>query len=139
MEPLPHMAGSSKGKVFRPLLCWFIVSMLLLTWRHHQQQERSASIVFSVSIEGRPGNSLYTVTLNQRSFETADHSGLGRKKLFIQAKDADLFVTNVFVWYGGRNLGNITLPRSRGTLSLDITPRALHLEVTNNEAHRVLH
>ncbi len=139
MGPLPRMAGFSKGKVFRPLLWWMVVSFALLALRHHQQQERKATIQFAVSIDGRTGQPPYDAELNQLRFDAGQHSGLGQKKLTIRANDADPFVTNVFVWYGGKNLGNITLSRSRGTLDLSVIPHALRVEVTNREANRVLY
>jgi hypothetical protein len=133
------MAGFLKGKVFRPLLCWIVISTGLLALRHHQQQERKATILFAVSVEGRTGQPPYEAELNQLHFEAGKHSGLGQKKLTIRANDTDPFVTNVFVWYGGKNLGNITLPRRRGTLDLSVIPHALRVEVTNREANRVLY
>jgi hypothetical protein len=134
MERVPRMAGL-KGKVFRPLLGWFIVSLVLLLWRNHQTQERNATIQFAVSLEGRAGRPQYEAELNGTAFEASSHSGLGRKQLRIAAPDAETFVTNLFVGYGGKNLGHIRLARSRGTLELKIVPLAERVFIEGAETN----
>jgi hypothetical protein len=136
MEPKPLAAGFSKGKVFRPLLCWLVFSVVLLAWRYHQQQERKAAIRFTVSIEGRLGRPSYRAELNRHLFEAGEHSGLGHKELTIQTEDAEPFLTNVFIWYGGKNLGHVRLARSRGTLDLKVAPSAMRVSVIGQEASR---
>ena len=135
MEQAPRTAGVLKGKVFRPLLCWFVLSFVLVTWRHHQQQERKATIEFTVSVEGRNGFVSHEAELNQFHFASGRRSGLGRKELTIRAANAEPYITNLFVWYGGKNLGNIKLARSRGTLELKVTPAALSVAVIGQEAN----
>jgi hypothetical protein len=125
----------SKGKVFRPLLCWFVVSLVLLLWRNHQTQERNATIQFAVSLEGRAGRPPYQAELNGIAFEANTHSGLGRRQLRIAAPDAETFVTNVFVGYGGVGLGHIRLARSRGTLDLKTKPAAVRVIINGAETN----
>lgn len=128
------MAGL-RGKVFRPLLGWFVVSLILLLWRNHQQQEQEATIQFSLSLEGRAGRPLYRAELNDIPFEAGGHSGLGRKQLRIEARDAEPFETNVFVGYGGKNLGHIRLVRSRGGLELKAVPKAERVHIEGTETN----
>jgi hypothetical protein len=136
MQPSRKITAPLQSRIFRPLLLWFIISVVLLAWRHHQQQERQAAIRFTVSIEGRSGRPFYHAELNRRPFDSGEHSGLGRKALTIRADDAEPFVTNVFVWYGGKSLGNITLARSRGALHLKVFSGAKRLSVTGQETSR---
>lgn len=128
-----------QGKVFRPLLAWAIISFFLLTWHFHCRQEQRASIDFTVSLEGRDAGPIYQATLDGQSFDSGRNSGLWRKRLTIQAQDADPFSTNLFVWYGGKHLGNITLTRSRGTLDLSLNPTAVRVSVDGAEAKKDFH
>jgi hypothetical protein len=137
MERVPRMAGL-KGKVFRPLLGWFIVSTVLLVWRNHQIQERKAVIQFSISLEGRAGLPLYRAQLNELPFDAGSHSGLGRKSLRIEARDAEPFITNVFIGYGGKNLGHIQLARSRGDLDVKVVPLAGRVAIEGAETNFAL-
>ena len=82
--------------------------------------------------------SMYRAELNERAFEAGTHSGLWDKRLVIRATDAEPFVTNVFVWYGGKDLGNLSLTRSRGTLDFIVTPAARRLTVTGQETNKNL-
>jgi hypothetical protein len=134
MERVPRMAGL-QGKVFRPLLGWFVVTAVLLVWRNHQQQEQRATIQFAVSLEGRAGRPDYQAKLNHSPFDAGGPSGLGRKQLIIEANDAEPFVTNVFVGYGGMGLGHIRLARSRGTLDLKTKPAAVRVIINGAETN----
>ena len=137
MEQVLRMAGL-RGKVFRPLLGWFVVSLALLLWRNHQQQEQRAMLQFALSLEGRAGRPFYRAALNDIPFEAGAHSGLGRKQLRIEAHDAEPFVTNVLVGYGGINLGHIRLARSRGNLELKTVPVAGRVVIEGAETNRTL-
>jgi hypothetical protein len=134
MARVPRMAGL-KGKVFRPLLGWFVVTLVLLVWRNHQTQERQATIQFAVSLEGRAGRPDYRAKLNHVPFDSGGHSGLGRKQLTIEANDAETFVTNVFVGYGGVGFGHIRLARSRGTIDLQTKPEAVRVTINGAETN----
>jgi hypothetical protein len=134
MERAPRMAGF-KGKVFRPLLGWFVVTVVLLGWRNHQTQERQSTIQFAVSLEGRAGRPHYQARLNHIPFDSGSYSGLGRKRLTIEANNAETFVTNVFVGYGGVGLGHIRLARRRGTLVLKTKPAAVRVIINGAETN----
>ncbi len=137
MAQVPRTAGL-RGKVFRPLLGWFVVSLVLLLWRNHQQQEQQATLQFALSLEGRAGRPFYQAELNSLSFLAGSHSGLGRKQLRIEAQDAEPFVTNVFVGYGGKNLGHIRLSRSRGNLDLKAVPMAERVVIEGAETNHII-
>lgn len=138
MEPSPATAGVGQGRVFRPLLGWFFVSLALLLWRNHQQQEQQATLQFALSLEGRAGRPFYQAELNSIPFQAGMHSGLGRKQLRIEAQDAEPFVTNVFVGYGGKNFGHIRLARSRGILDLTAVPKAERVIIEGTETNHSL-
>ena len=139
MESGLSTSGALQGKVFRPLLAWIVLSLLLLTWHFHCRQELRASIDFTVSLEGRAVRPVYQAELDGQVFDTGLHSGLWRKRLTIQAQDADPFSTNLFVWYGGTHLGNITLTRSRGTLDMNLKPTTIRVSVDGAEAKKDFH
>ncbi len=138
MEQAPRTAGVLTGKVFRPLLAWLALSALLLGWRYHSEQKRTATITFTVSVEGRTGQPSFRTELNQTPFEVGQPSGLGQKALNISAPDAETLSTNIHVGYGGAKLGNITLARSRGRLELNVVPAAMRVEVVGQEARQTL-
>lgn len=121
---------------FRSIVAWAFLSFVLLAWQYHRRQDRQATIRFTVSVEGKAVGSKYRAELDQSVFEAGSHSGLGRKRLTIRATDAEPFTTNLFVWYGGKDLGNLSLTRSRGTLDLNITPAPFRLTVTGQETNR---
>ncbi len=136
---MPPKAGSSKCKALRPLLWWLVLSTILLTWQFHRRQEQRALIEFTVSLEGQSVRPAYRAELNDLPFDSGHHSGLWHKTLTIQAQDAEPFSTNVFVWYGGKDLGNIKLTRSRGTLDLSIRPVAVRVSVNGSETNYNFH
>jgi tetratricopeptide (TPR) repeat protein len=133
MEHAPATAWYEQCKVFRPLLWWAILSLVLLTWQFHRRREQQASIKFMVSMEGRTSRPAYRAELNDLPFDSGRHSGLWRKKLTIEAEDAESFTTNFFVWYGGKDLGHIALKRNRGVLDLRAVPIANQLTVEGAE------
>ena len=139
MEPVARTAGFFDSKALRPLLAWIVLSVVLLTWQNHRRQEQRATINFTVMLEGRTVHltrSEYRAELDGEIYDAGRHSGLWRKRLTIQAPDAETFSTNVLVWYGGKDLGNITLARSRGTLDLNLKPAAIRVSVWGAETNR---
>jgi tetratricopeptide (TPR) repeat protein len=118
---------------FRSIIVWVLASFVLLSWQYHRQQALQATTQFTVSMEGR--SPLYRAELNGSVFDAGSHSGLGHKRLTLRAANAELFVTNVFVWYGGKNLGNLSLTRSRGMLDFSITSAARRFTVTGQETN----
>jgi len=125
------------NSTIRPLLCWFVVSLALLLSRNHQQQEQQATLQFALSLEGQAGRPFYHAELGGIPFHAGAHSGLGRKQLRIEANDAEPFVTNVFVGYGGKNLGLIRLARSRGSLELKTVPMAERVIIEGAETNHI--
>lgn len=124
--------------MWRVFVGWFVLSCGLLAWRHHQQEEKRATLQFTVFVEGRTERPLYHAELNELRYDSGERSGLGRKQLTIQTDGAEPFVTNFFVWYGGKNLEAITLARSRGLLELSLTSPARQVGVSNQETSKVL-
>lgn len=116
-----------------PLLWWVVVSSLLLLWRFHEVQSSKATVTFTVSMEGQTGPILHDSTINGFRYLAGQPSGVGRKKLVVEARNAEPFETNVFVWYGGAAFGKINLTRTRGKMDLNISSRAESVRITGSE------
>ncbi|MDE3067879.1 MAG: hypothetical protein KGJ60_10060 [Verrucomicrobiota bacterium] len=64
---------------------------------------------------------------------------LGNHTFDLTNPKADAFSTNLFVWYGPHNLGEIELKRSMGTLSVQATPPAPTITITGPEFSTTLY
>ena len=116
MESALITAGLPRHPAFRPVLWWFVASSVLFFWRYHYTQASRATVQFTISIEGREGQILHKARLNGLPYEAGKPSGVGWKKISVQASGAEPFATNCFVWYDGATFGNITLARTRGRM-----------------------
>src|SRR5262249_36583336 len=138
MEPASSTTDSVSRRAFQPLLWWVVVSSLLLLWRYHQTQVRNATVQFTVLMEGRPDQLLHRATLNGVPYQAGARCGVGWKKLVVEASEAEPFQTNIFVWYAGQALGNITLARMRGRMELDFSPTVETVRIVGSEERKTL-
>jgi len=125
-------------RMLRPVYFWIAASSLLFLWRHHEIQARKATIQFTVSMEGRRGEIFHQVTLNGRPYRSGERSGVGWKKLVVQAQDAVPFEAELFVWYAGVSFGSITLDRAHGDMDLEFSPAPEIVRITGPEENRTL-
>jgi tetratricopeptide (TPR) repeat protein len=134
MQSVPTATGRGQGKVNRPLLVWLVVSVILLAARFHHLQDKKASVRFTVSFEQQNRFKLFDglgseVKLNGQEYLAGTPCGLGKKTLSINYPNTEPFFTNLFVWYGGVDLGNIRLLQTRGHLELLLNPKPISVTV----------
>src|SRR4051812_13613729 len=58
---------------------------------------------------------------------------VGRHRLTLTHRKAETVTTNIFAWYGGCDLGDVVLKRSRATLALTVNPPAQSLLISGPE------
>lgn len=121
--------------IWRPFLLWIAASAALFAVKFHLDQVHHATIRFTASMEGRSDRPKYRATVNDAPFDSGLPSGLGHRMLRIECDGAQHYSTNIFVGYGGKNLGNINLKRARGTLDLTIKPAAERIIIQGKETN----
>lgn len=138
MEAAPTGVGWTRHRLFRPVLWWAVVSSLLFLWRFHYRHAAQATLRFTISLEGRTERPAPEGVLNGRYYRAGEPSGVGWRALRVQVPDYEPFATNRFVWYGGAELGDLRLSRSRGLLELDLAPAAETVQLLGPEAGDIL-
>jgi hypothetical protein len=90
-------------------------------------------LIFTVSMPGQP---LFTGALAQldgQLFQSGQRISLGSHRLMITNPKAESFSTNLFIWYGRHDLGEIKLIRTTGTLTVKATPPATTITIIGPE------
>lgn len=128
-----HMEKSGKPKthVLRPLFWWLILVLVLYGIRTHRRLMEQTRLRFTVSMQGRPIDA--TALFDGKPAESGQNIQLGNHTFTVSNPKAEPFTTNLFVWYGGRDFGNIALKRLMGTLSIETDPAAAVVVVTGPE------
>jgi hypothetical protein len=125
-------------RAFIPLWCWIPVSILLLGYNFHRINAPKTFIQARVILNGEPLNSIAQVAMHVDgvpwTFSRQPPIPIGDHKITITLPDATTFQTNLFVWYGENQLGEILLYRQRGELDLNISPMADKLELKGKYA-----
>jgi len=120
-------------RVIRPLLWWLLLVLALYAYRQHQERSAQTKLIFSISINGKQAELEARATLDGQVVGSGQVTPLGQHRLVISHPKAESFSTNLFIWYGVHNLGNIALNRSQGILALDVRPQAAQLSVRGPE------
>ena len=110
------------SRVLRPLEWWVLLVLVLYGIRTHQRLMEGTRLNFTVSMEGKPVEEEAVAVFDERRIESGERISLGSHTLTIRHPKAEPFSTKLFIWYGGRNLGNIGLKRSQGTLVFTANP-----------------
>jgi len=71
--------------------------------------------------------------LDGYEFNSGDRIPIGWHTLSLAIPKAESFSTNLFIWYGWRNLGQIPLKRAIGTLAIQANPPAPLLTISGPE------
>jgi tetratricopeptide (TPR) repeat protein len=138
METTGTPTESAKDKrkhwlsIFRPLIIWCILVLLLFGLHTHQRLLERTRLVFSVSFQGQ-GLTWTTAKLDNREVGSGDRIALGRHSLDVMLPKAEPFQTNLFVWYGTNDLGTLVLNRARGGLDLKVEPKAQWVAIQGPE------
>jgi tetratricopeptide (TPR) repeat protein len=125
-------------RVLRPIFWWLILVLLLFAYHTHQRLSEQTRISFKVDLEGKPVEYEASVTLDGRRVVSGERVSLGSHQFAVSLPKAEPISTNLFIWYGERDLGAISLKRTRGILALEIKPPAARLSVTGAEFSVIL-
>ncbi|TAL03096.1 MAG: PEGA domain-containing protein, partial [Verrucomicrobia bacterium] len=124
-------------RVLRPLAWWVILVLVLYGIRTHQRLSAQTRITFDVHLEGKPVE-FPEATLDGRRVLSDQNVSIGWHKFLVTHAKANPFSTNLFVWYGEHNLGDIALKRAHGVLIVNAEPPVSRLSVLGPEFSTVL-
>ena len=125
-------------RILRPFAWWVVLVLGLYGIRTHQRLIEQTRISFTVDLEGKPVGYEATASLDGRPLTSGERVSLGSHIFAVSHPKAESISTNLFVWYGERNLGAITLKRTRGTLVLEVKPPAARLSLVGAEWSLIL-
>jgi tetratricopeptide (TPR) repeat protein len=124
--------GKQKKRVLRPLLWWFLLVLVLYGIHTHQCLMEKTRLVFTVTMEGQPRYDA-VATFDGKPATSGQKIPLGNHTFSVTLAKGDPFTTNLFVWYGEHNLGEIALKRTLGDLIVTTTPSAQRLTISGPE------
>lgn len=109
-------------RVLRPLFWWVLLVLVLYGIRLHQRLSAVTYLKFSSAVEGQTSIWDSGAQLDGKEFISGQNVRIGWHQLTLTQPNGYPITTNLFIWYGERNLGKITLERTKGTLSIQTTP-----------------
>jgi tetratricopeptide (TPR) repeat protein len=132
-------------RVLRPLWLWFGMVLILFGIHEHQVWIERTRIYFDLTMDGKQESDIHamlalgdtpfgaTAMLDGIPIMSSHRIPLGNHTFTITQPKADPFSTNLFVWYGPKNLGTIDLKRSKGMLTVTADPPAPWLFIQGPE------
>ena len=133
--PPPSVTSESRAsywrRVLRPLFWWLLLVLVMFGIRTHQRWMALTRLNFSVSLQGQAVDA--TATLDGQPVISGQNISLGSHQLVITKPKADSYSTNLFIFYGAHNLGDIALKRTLGSLAVSVTPPAQSLIIRGPE------
>lgn len=118
-------------RVLRPLVWWLILVLVLYSIRTHERLLEQTRLNFNASLQGQPIDAV--ATLDGKPALSGQKISLGRRTFSVVYPKAEPFSTNLFIWYGRHDLGEIKLKRSTGTLNVKATPPATTISIAGPE------
>jgi len=113
----------------RPLFWWVLLVLVFSGIRTHQRLSEQTCLIFTVSMSGQPMFTGALTQLDGQPFQSGQRISIGPHQLMITNPKAESFFTNLFIWYGAHDLGEIKLIRTTGTLSVKATPQATTISI----------
>jgi hypothetical protein len=129
----PANAKTTWMRGLRPVVWWLLLVVVLFVIHTHQRLSPLTRLTFSPSLQGHAVAFESSARFDGNKIESGNRIPLGWHTFTISHPKAVPFSTNLFVWYGEHNLGNIALARSTGTLSLEVHPAAKVLTIRGPE------
>src|ERR1039458_10348030 len=114
--------GRQQWRIARPLVWWFMLVLVMFGIRTHQRLMALTRLNFSVSLQGQAIDA--NATFDGKPAFSGQNISLGSHQLVISGPKADTYSTNLFIWYGEHNLGDIELKRTLGNLTVMVKPSA---------------
>jgi tetratricopeptide (TPR) repeat protein len=132
-EPTSRKRQRHWMRALRPLVWWSILVLLLFAYHTHERLSEQTRINFTVDLEGKPVGYEASTTLDGRRVTSGERVSLGSHQFAVSHQKGEPFSTNLFIWYGERDLGAISLKRTRGLLALEIKPSGARVSVVGEE------
>jgi hypothetical protein len=117
----------------RPLLWWLLLVLVLYGIRLNEQLLEQTRLFYSLSLNGQPLPYDVAITFDGRPIRSGENIPLGNHRFEIAGQNTDPFATNLSIWYGRHDLGEIRLKRSTGTLSVSAYPAAQVIAINGPE------
>ena len=120
-------------RALRPLYYWLILLLVLFLVHTHQRLSEQTRLLFSTSLDGKPVLGGLTARFDTIPISSGDRVRVGWHTLSIAHSKTETFSTNLFIWYGSHDFGNIDLKRTKGVLAVVAAPIAPLLIINGPE------
>ena len=117
----------------RPLVWWLLLFLVLFGIRLNERMLEQTRLFYSLSLNGQPLPYDVAITFDGRPIRSGENIPLGNHRFEIIGQNTDPFATNLSIWYGRHDLGEIHLKRSTGTLSINADPPAQAITISGPE------
>jgi len=124
---------SSWVRGVRPLFWWLLLVLVLFSIHLNQQLLEQTRLYFTVSLNGQPLPYPVTVAWDGKPIQSGENISLGNHRFAITGPKTGSFTTNLSIWYGKHDLGEIRLVRSMGRLSVKADPPAEWITISGPE------
>ncbi|MFM2293631.1 MAG: hypothetical protein RLZZ350_44, partial [Verrucomicrobiota bacterium] len=120
-------------KFLRPLFWWGVVLLALVGYHQHKKLMERTRVSFTVVLSGQKLIGGAVAELDGQPVMSGQRISLGKHILTVTHPKGESFATNLFVWYGEHDLGEISLKRSHGRLTIKCEPPASSLRIQVSE------
>src|SRR5882672_1421269 len=126
-KPAPWRRG------LRPLIWWLIMVLLMFAYRTHERLSANTLINFEPTLSGKRVADEAVAAIDGKPASDGQRIPIGWHTLTVSHPKTKPFSTNLFIWYGPRDLGEIALVRTMGVLVVIARPTAQQLTVRGPE------
>ena len=120
-------------RAIRPLIWWSIMVLLMFAYRTHQRLTAKTRLSFEPTLAGISTSYESEAAIDGKLARSGQQISIGWHTLTIKHPKTKSFSTNLFVWYGENELGQILLERATGTLAINAMPAAHSLTIRGPE------
>jgi len=111
-------------RTLRPLFWWSLIVLVLYGIHTHQLWMEKTRLNFTATLAGLPPAWEATATFDGQLILSGQKIPLGRHRFELTHPKGETYSTNLFIWYGAHDFGNIDLKRTLGTLAVTADPPA---------------
>lgn len=134
LEALQREIAARKKRIVRRTVLTIATVCILIAW--HFWLLSKTTLSFGVMIDGNPSADVSSdVMLDGKPFASASKISLGHHRLTIELQDIEPFQKDIWIFYGGKNLGTIHLERSKGAVDLSAIPIGATFELSGMGQH----
>lgn len=120
-------------RVLRPLSWWLLLVLLMFAYRTHQRLTAKTRLSFEPMLAGKFTAYESEAAIDGKAARSGQQISIGWHTLTVTHPKTKSFSTNLFVWYGENELGQIMLERATGMLAVNATPAARWLTIRGPE------